>query len=253
MDHTRRKAKPTRLSFTSSFRSVAYPSKINPFSDSDDELFFDNERSTIRAGEYSFAEEENRPTSPRSIIRDEPHDYEADSRKYEDARTFLVPKDSLEDLQGKPAENPFCDACCDSCDDFLEAEDGFVYPTPEASFERRRETARNPDSGASSDISSEDPLDGVDRNIIAMIFIGISVTFRYIPDDQVYGLMDLFLHENYPYAAGDFDEEGIEEIYGYMKIEKWAKKYCDMDEKRIDEFEKETGLSRFISRVKFAY
>ena len=251
MDHTRRNAKPTRLSFKPSFRSAAYPSKINPFSDSDDEPFFDKERSTRRARKDSL--EDLRGNPAENPFCDPCCDCCHDSSEAEDDLAYHAPKDSLEDLREKPAENPFCDACGDCCDDSSEAEDGFAYPTPEASFERLRDTARNPDCGAPPDISSEDPLEGVDMKIIAIIFIGISVTFRYIPDDQVYGLMDLFLHENYPYAAGDFDEKGIEEIYGYMKIEKWAKKYCDMDEKGIDEFEKETGLSRFISRVKFAY
>lgn len=205
--------------------------------------------------EEQFKEYESAPSAKIPFTRDQK--YGRSSRKYEDDGTDPVPKDSSEDLRGKFAENPFSDPFSDpSSDASPEAEDDLAYSAPKGSSEDLRgETARNSPydahTDAYSDAFAEHPLSGVDINIVATIFIGISVTFRELPEHRAYELMEIFLHNYHSNVARNFDQEGIKEIYEYMKTEKSAKNYCDMDQERVQEFEKETKLSHFMRRVKF--
>lgn len=208
------------------------------------------------------------------------------SWEYGDDRAYMVPKDSSEDLQAIPAENPFCDSCSEAQDDQIsttrteyleeyraiavenpfsdsnsEAEDDqayltpiVAYPTPKELFKTPLEIARNAHCDAPPR-ALEDPLSELDKNIVAMIFVGIKFTFYLIPvpDGKEYELMNLFIRENYPYAADIFDAERIKEVYQHLKVEKIARKYCDMSRKRLYEFENDTGLSCFVDRVKWDF
>lgn len=289
MDQVSSNARPTRPSFTSSFRSVAYPSKMDPFSDLEEEPFFDDQRLGVRPRADSFSEGEDmhRYCGSTSDAEDAPRDYQGDftsstrkrrktgsstrptptascsdtneeeyegydfrpsaetsstrdriygrsSRKYEDDRTYPVPKDSFEDLR-RPSRK---------------YEDDRTYPVPKDSFEDPRERiAEDLPYRIFPDGPSANSIRGVDMNIVAIIYIGISVTFRRIPETRVYALMERFLQEHDRYAARNIDQRRIEEIYEYMKSEKAANHYLDMDSERVHEFEMETRLSHFISCV----
>ena len=227
-------AKPSRPRFNSSFRSSAYPSKNNPFSDSDEEFLFDNARSTNKSRVYSFSETEEWPhtasSGPKSRRTgswneeeydeyDEYDEYESrpftrtySTREYEDERAYPTPKDSFEDLRGEPVKD-------------------------------------RPANGSSGS-SSADPLSGVNTYVVAMVYIGISVTFRHIPESHVYALMERFLQEHHSDIARNIDQKRVKKIYDYMIRKELAGGYSDMDYERVKEFEEETRLSRFISRVK---
>ena len=201
------------------------------------------------------------------------------SWEYGDDRAYMALKDSSEDLQATPADNPFCDSYSEAEDDqacptpkdymeeFLvisaenpfsdshsEAEDDLAYSTPKESFKIPLEIAKNADCDAPPG-ASEDPLSELDKNIVAMIFVGIKFTFYLIPvpDGKEYELMNLFIRENFPYAAENLDAERIKEIYGHLRVEKIARKYCDMSRKKLYEFENDSGLSCFINRVEWGF
>lgn len=186
------------------------------------------------------------PEIPQEITAENPfRDPSPDScADAEDDQAYPSPKNYRE----ISAENPFSDASCDSGS---VVEDDLAYPSPKNPFEHHRETAKVSPSDASPN-ASEDPLDGLDRNVVIMIFIGITVTFCHLPEGEAYCLMNRFLHEDYPYVSVNFDEKGIEEIYEHLKVEQIKKKYCDMDEKRIHHVEKACGLSCYMDRIEFA-
>lgn len=118
---------------------------------------------------------------------------------------------------------------------------------PHASFDDVRGEVEEPDDGS----SSASALTGVDMYVVAMIFIGISVTFRHIPERYHFALMETFLRRHHPKAAGNLDQWRIEEVYEWMAREKVRKNYHDLDTEKVREFEEETGLSRFRSNVRF--
>lgn len=258
-------ARPTRASFKSTFRSVAYPSKINPFSDSEEEPLFNcNNRS--RADSFSEAEENPRHYRSTSDAKYEPRHYKDDSSERHNASSIPKSRDPGRSTRPTPPADGYTTE--EESDKYKSRrsaktsvprdghfgrssrkhEDDGTYPVPKDSFEDLRGTAKDPPSAASP--TASDPLRGVDMNIVAMIFIGVSVTFRVITERHVYAVMERFLQESHKKASRNIGQKRIEEIYDYMQKEKLAKNYSDMNHKRVQEFEKETGLSRFKSRVK---
>ncbi len=112
-------------------------------------------------------------------------------------------------------------------------------------------SSKDPYDTSSNDSDTDlDPLSGVDMNIVAMIFIGISVTFNHIRDSRVYTVMEHFFKEYHRELSRNIGRARIEQIYRFMNKEKLGKGYSNMKQERIKEFEEVSFLSKYKRRVK---
>lgn len=131
--------------------------------------------------------------------------------------------------------------------------DGKSYPVPKDSFEDLRgKASKKAPSNAGSDTSStaSGPLSGVGMKIVAIIFIGISATFSHVDKSRVYRLLERFLKEYHREASRKMGRDRIKQIYKYMQKTKSAHGYTDMRQDKLKEFEEETFLAEFKSRVR---
>ena len=81
--------------------------------------------------------------------------------------------------------------------------------------------------------------------IVAMIFVGISVTFRHIRGQRAYRTMERFFREYHTTTSDNISHSRIGKIYEHMQQKMLDGRYSDMDYARVAAFEEATSLKEF--------